>query len=381
MDFALSAKQRELQERAREAVDRVVSPIAAESPAGKVLSRDQVSRLYKGLAPLGYLGSTISPDLGGAGMSLLDYGLLLEALGPSPVVLAEIVPPRMIARSGTPEQKRRWLGPLLSGDLIATAAITEPQAGSDTRGFTCEGVPGPDGYRITGKKKWIKLGGVADLLTLMVVEPGLPAKARHTRLVVERAQTPWLSRELPSVGMRNLSYAELEFRGAVAPVENRIGNAGEALTTFGRAIEASRPFIGLTALGIAAHALALATRYAKDRHAFGRPIAKFQAIQIALADASAEVAAARLLCLQALWMMDQDQHCAREASMAKVLATETAVRACGAAMEVMGAMGLSEEAGVERCWRDCRMLTVIDGTSGINRLIAGREITGHAAFL
>jgi alkylation response protein AidB-like acyl-CoA dehydrogenase len=381
MDFALSKQQQALQERAREAVDRVVVPIANEAAEGGILTRDQVSRIYQGLAPTGYLGSTISPDEGGAGLSFLDYGLLLEAFGASPFLLGEVVPPRLIARVGTPEQKKRWLAKLLSGELVATAAITEPQAGSDTRGFTCEGVPGPDSYRITGKKKWIKFGGIADLMALMVVEPGLPAKARHTRIIVERDVTPWESREVRSVGIRNVSFVELEFKGAEVPRTNLISKPGEALQAFGRGIEASRPFIGLTAIGIASHALDLATRYTRDRVAFGRPIAKFQAIQVALADAAMEIAAARLLCLQALWMMDNELHAAREASMSKVLATEASVRACNAAMDVMGAMGLSEEAGVERCWRDCRMLTVIDGTSGINRLIAGREITGHPAFI
>lgn len=381
MDFALSRKQQELQERAREAVTRVVVPIVAEVKDGGILSRDQVSRIYQGLVPTGYVGSTISPDQGGAGLSFLDYGLLLEAFGASPFLLGEVVPPRLIARVGTPEQKKRWLAKLLAGELVATAAITEPQAGSDTRNFTCEGVPGPTSYRITGKKKWIKFGGVADLMALMLVEPGLPPKARHTRFIVERSVTPWESREIPSVGIRNVSFAELEFKGVDVPIENRISKPGEALQAFGRGIEASRPFIGLTAIGIATHALDLATKYTKDRVAFGRPIAKFQAVQVALADAAMEVAAARLLCLQALWMMDNELHAAREASMSKVLATEASVRACHAAMDVMGAMGLAEEAGVERCWRDCRMLTVIDGTSGINRLIVGREMTGHAAFI
>ncbi|MFI5020408.1 MAG: acyl-CoA dehydrogenase family protein [Alphaproteobacteria bacterium] len=381
MDFALTKAQQELQERAREAVARVVVPLAKALPRGGRLSAAEMSQLYKGLVPLGYLGSTISPELGGAGMSFLDYGLLLEALGSSPVVLAEIVPPRLIAAVGTPEQRKRWLGALLAGDWVSTAAITEPQAGSDTRAFACEGVSERDGYRVTGRKKWIKLGGIADLMTLMVVEPGRERKARHTRLVVERSVSPWRSRELPSVGIRNLSYAELEFDHVLVPRQNLLGQPGQALAAFGRGIEASRPFIGLTAVGIANAALDIARAYAGERVAFGRPLAKFQAIQLSLADAATELAAARLLCLQALWIMDQGRACPREASMAKVYATEAAVRVCHAAMDVMGAMGLSEEAGVERCWRDCRMLTVIDGTSGIQRLIIGRELTGQAAFI
>jgi len=381
VDFALSKAQQELQERAREAVERSIVPIVREAPADAPLGAAEMKRIYQALAPLGYLGSTVAPELGGAGMSFLDYGLLLEALGPSPVVLAEVVPPRLIAAAGNDEQRRRWLPGLLSGELIGTAAITEPQAGSDTRAFTCEGVPVGEEYRVSGRKKWIKLGGIADLVALMVVEPGREAKARHTRLVAERAQSPWSARELRSVGLRNLSYAELTFDGALVPKANMLGQPGQALTAFGRGIEASRPFIGLTAIGIASHALDLARRWTRDRIAFGRPLAKFQAIQLALADAATELAAARLLCLHALWILDQGRPCPREASMAKVQATEASVRAANAAMEVMGAMGLAEEGGVERCWRDCRMLTVIDGTSGINRLIVGRELLGHSAFL
>ena len=323
----------------------------------------------------------IARELGGAGMSFLDYGLLLEALGPSPVMLAEVVPPRTIARYGTPEQRARWLGPLLAADLISTAALTEPQAGSDTRGFTCKGVPGPDGYRITGKKKWIKFGGTADLITLMVVEPGDGGKPQHTRFIVERDASPWKSRELPSIGIRNVSFAELEFVDVLVPRENMLAGPGQALQAFAAGIEASRPFVGLTAVGLAGHALDIAASYTRGRIAFGRPLARFQAIQLQLAEAATELAAARLLCLHALWLMDQGQRCPREASMAKFYATEASVRVCNAAMDAMGAMGLAEEGGVERCWRDARMLTVIDGTSGKNRLIVGRELLGQAAFV
>jgi alkylation response protein AidB-like acyl-CoA dehydrogenase len=381
MDFSLSKAQLRLQEEARDAVERIVMPIAAAIPRSAQLGPQQVSQIYKGLAPLGYLGSTISPDLGGAGMSYVDYGLLLEAFGASPVLLAEIVPPRTIAAVGTADQRRRWLEPLLAGDWVSTAAITEPQAGSDTRALACQGTPGPDAYRVNGRKKWIKFGGIAHFMTLMVVEPGRDPKARHTRLAVERSVSPWKNRELPSVGMRNLSFAELEFDDVAVPRENVLGQPGRGLQQFGRGIEASRPFVGMSAVRIARHAVDIARRYTRERVAFGRPLPKFQSIQTVLADAAAELEAARLLCLQALWLLDQGRACPREASMAKLFSTEAAVRACSAAMDVMGAMGLAEEGGVERCWRDCRMLTVIDGTSGIQRLIVGRELLEQSAFV
>jgi alkylation response protein AidB-like acyl-CoA dehydrogenase len=381
MDFAPTKRQGELQERAAEAVRRVVEPIAAAVPAGGKLGAEQMRALYRGLAPLGYVGSTIPEDAGGAGLSYVDYGLLLEALAAGPVVLGEVVPPRTVFYLGTPEQKARWLPRLLSGDVVGTAAITEPQAGSDVRNLQTTAVRDGGGFVVDGRKKWIKLGGVCDAMTLLVVaDPAKGARGGTTRLFLERAVSPWQSRELETVGIRNLSFAELAFEGVRVPAENQLGEAGAGTEAFYRGIEASRAIVGLQAIGLARKALDLASAYVKERVAFGRALAKFQAIQTSLADAAAETEAARLLCLKALWLLDSGQRCPREASMAKLLAAETAVRAAHAAMDTMGAFGLSADAGVERCWRDARMLTVIDGTSGIQRLIIGREMLGVPAF-
>ena len=229
--------------------------------------------------------------------------------------------------------------------------------------------------------EWIKLGGVSDLITLLVVS-GKSADGRPetSRLVLERAQSPWESRELDAVGMEAISFAELRFKGVRVPKENLLGTAGLGAEQFNRGIEASRGFVAMQAVGLARRALAAAIAYAKERFAFGRPLAKFQAIQTALAEAAAKLDAARLLSLRALASLDAGRRVPGEVAMAKFFATETAVDICHVAMDAMGAHGLSREAGVERCWRDCRMLTVIDGTSGIQRLIVGRELFGTAAF-
>jgi alkylation response protein AidB-like acyl-CoA dehydrogenase len=136
VSFVETKEQLALQEQARDVVARVVTPVAASVPAGQKLTPDHLRRIYKALEPLGYLGSTIPREFGGAGLSYVDYGLLLEALAAGPVVLGEIVPPRTINYLGSEAQKRRWLPKLFSGDWVSTAAITEPQAGSDMRGFT-----------------------------------------------------------------------------------------------------------------------------------------------------------------------------------------------------------------------------------------------------
>jgi alkylation response protein AidB-like acyl-CoA dehydrogenase len=376
VSFAETQAQLALQEAARDAVENVVTPIAASVPAGEKLTPEHLRTIYKELTPLGYLGSTIPRDVGGAGLSYVDYGLLLEALAAGPVVLGEIVPPRTINYLGNAEQKRRWLPRLFSGDCVSTAAITEPQAGSDMRGFTTTAVLKGDTYVVNGRKRWIKLGGVSDLMTLMVVDPdgGL------SRLVLESAVSPWQSREMEAVGIKNLSFAELTFADVRVPRENVLGTAGAGAEQFHRGIESSRVFVGIQAVGIARHALDIAMAYVKERTAFGRPIGKFQGIQMALADAATRLQAARLLCLNALAILDAGRRAPCDVSMAKLFAVETAITTCQVAMESMGAWGLAVDAGVERCWRDCAMLTAIDGTANIQRLIVGRELLGMPAF-
>ena len=159
-----------------------------------------------------------------------------------------------------------------------------------------------------------------------------------------------------------------------------LGSASAGVEGFYRGVEASRALLGLQACGLARAAIERAKVYAGERVAFGRPIGKFQAVQLALAEAASRVEAARALSIKALQILDDGRRCPREASMAKAFATETAVATCAAAMGTMGAFGLSEEAGVERLWRDAKMLTVIDGTSDIQRLIVGREELGVSAF-
>lgn len=377
MSFIETPAQLELQEAARETVRTVVAPIAAAVAPGARLTAADFSRMFKALAPLGYLGSTIGREFGGAGLSYVDYGLLLEALAEGPVLLGEVVPPRTINYLGTDEQRRRWLPKLFSGEWVSTAAITEPQAGSDMRGFTCKAVLEGDHYVVNGRKRWIKLGSVSDLMTLMVVDES----GGLSRLVLERAESPWAGVDIDTVGLRNVPLSELTFDAVRVPRENILGTAGQGGEQFHRGIESSRAFIGIQAVGIARRALDIAMQYAKDRIAFGRPIAKFQAVQTALAEAATRLQAARLLCLNALSILDAGRRAPCDVSMAKLHAVETSIQVCLVAMESMGAWGLAVDAGAERCWRDCSMLTAIDGTANVQRLIIGRELLGVPAFV
>ncbi|WP_340108259.1 acyl-CoA dehydrogenase family protein [Pikeienuella sp. HZG-20] len=370
-----------LHEEARERIARHVKPVFEAKQPNERLSNAEMRNLYKAFAPMGYLGSTIPKEAGGAGLSYLQYGLLLEALGSSPIMLGEIVPPRSIFFLGDDAQRERWLPRLLAGDMVATAAITEPQAGSDLRGMTTNAVKANGGYRLNGRKKWIKLGGVADAMTVLAITDPDSSPKRMSRFFVERDATPWASEELPCIGIRNVSFAEVGFDDLQLEESNLLGGGTDGVEGFYRGIEASRALIGLQAAGLAAEAIRLAKEYAKERTAFGRPLAKFQAVQTKIADVAAAVEASRALSISALRILDGGRRCPREAAMAKVFATETAVTACTTAMSCMGAYGLSEAAGVERLLRDAMMLTVIDGASDIQRLIVGREEFGVAAFV
>ncbi|MFM9980909.1 MAG: acyl-CoA dehydrogenase family protein [Burkholderiales bacterium] len=376
MSYIETAAQRELQEAARAVVHEVIEPAVTRLGPAARMPADELTRFYKALAPLGYVGSTLPVSVGGPGLTYVDFGLLIEALGCSPVALDEVVPPRTIYYLGNDAQRARWLPSLLSGNRVSAAAITEPQAGSDMRAFTCKAELRGDHYLVNGRKRWIKLGATSDLMTLMVVDDS----GGLSRLVVERAESAWHSVPIDTVGMRTIDITELVFENVRVPRENLLGSSGQGAEQFHRGIESSRALIGIQACGIARHALDIAISYAKERKAFGKPIGKFQAIQTALAIAETRLQAARLLCLSALARLDAGQRAPKEVSMAKSFAVEAAVSACLAAMESMGAWGLATDAGVERCWRDCAMLTAIDGTANIQRLIVGRELLGMAAF-
>ncbi|GAA5236512.1 hypothetical protein FOZ76_14095 [Verticiella sediminum] len=366
-----------LQEAAADVVQRVVAPLCAATPPGARMSAQDLRTCLRALAPLGYLGSTIPRELGGAGLSYVAYGILLEALARGPLLLSEVVPPRTINYLGSEEQKRRWMPQLFAGDWIGTAAITEPQAGSDMRAFTATAELRGDHYVINGRKRWLKHGSTADLITLMVKDA---ATGGLSRLVLERDVSPWHSEDIATVGLRQLSLAEIVFEDCRVPRENLLGQAGVGGEQFHRGIEASRAFIGIQAAGLAGRALELAQAYARERVAFGRPIGRFQAIQVALADAATRVQAARLLCLNALALLDAGGRSPCDVAMAKSYAVDTALAVSQTAMECMGAWGTAEDAQVERCWRDAAMLAAIDGTGNIQRLIIGRETLGMSAF-
>jgi acyl-CoA dehydrogenase len=377
VSFVETKEQLALQEAARDVVTRVVDPVARAVPAGQKLSPDDLRRIYKALRPLGYLGSTISRDFGGAGLSYVDYGLLLEALASGPVVLGEIVPPRTINYLGSEEQKRRWLPKLFSGDWVSTAAITEPQAGSDMRAFTTTATLEGDAYVVNGKKRWIKLGGVSDLMTLMVVD----AKGGLSRLVLERAVSPWASTEFEAVGIRNLSFAELSFVRVRVPKENLLGEEGGGFAIAQARLGPGRVHHCMRAIGLAERALDLMCMRAQTRVAFGKPLADQGVVRERIAESRMQIEQVRLLTLKTAWMMDTVGKKAAQTEIAaiKVMAARVATDVIDRAIQLFGGAGVTDDWPLASMYAHARTLHLVDGPDEVHmRQIARRELGKYA---
>lgn len=385
MFFELTDEQRMLRDTVRRFLVKEIVPIASDLDRQGPLTKERAHGLLKRLIPFGYLGSTIPEADGGAGATYLTYGILLEELRRAYASLGGVTgitaaAARTIHRSGSPEQKGRYLGPLLRGEIIGCSGISEPDAGSDisgirTRAIRCEG-----GYRISGTKLWISNGTIADfVITYASTDPERGAKG-ISRFIVDRRESPFVSREILKMGVRSFPTAEVVFEDCFVPFGALLGEEGGAFKDALRNIQIARCMAAVAAVGIAQAAIDASIAYAGKREQFGRPIASFQLIQEMIAEMVTETEAARLLAYQALDRIDRGGKFIKESAMAKYFATEAAVRVTSRAVQIHGAYGLSEEFPVERYFRDARMYTVPDGTTEIQKLIIGREVLGISAI-
>lgn len=386
MDFELTPEQALLRESARRVLEKEIAPLVDELDRQGPLTRARIREFFGLLSPLGYLGHVVPERYGGAGMRYVEYGVLMEELWrayPSLgiVVMIQGGAMRAIALWGSEEQKTRYLPPLISGNLIGCGAITEPDVGSNPAAVETTAQLTGANYVLSGTKTWISNGTVADLAVVVtrVVDAGGTFQGLG-RLIVEKAVSPFTTREIPKMGLRSSPTAELHFDGCPVPAENLIGRPGMGLKMTLKGFEVGRCLLALAGVGIATAAIEAAVRYANSRTQFGRPIGKFQLIQAMLAEMVAERDAARLLAYRALQRLDQGGRAVTESSLAKFYATEAAVKVASKALQIHGAYGLSEEFALERYFRDARSLTIPDGTTEIQKLIVGRELLGLRAF-
>ncbi len=386
MDFQFSEEQKMLRSAARDFLAKEIVPLVDEHERRGPLSKEEATGFIKRLTPLGYIVGLVPEEYGGLELDLVSYAMLLEELSYAWAGLASIINiagalPLALTTRGTEEQRAKFLARSLSGEIIGCGAITEPDSGSDApRGIKTKAVLDGDEWVVNGTKVWITNGTIADVVNLLTWTDFGQGAQGISSLLVEKEVSPFSARELNKLGLKAAPTAELSFADCRVPKGNLLGEpeAGPRITLAG--FEFGRSSLGIRACGIAQAAIDAAIRYARERKQFGRPIGSFQMIQEMIADMIAETEAGRLLSLHAFYLLSKGERCRKESSMAKAYCTEMAVGVTSKAIQIHGAMGLSDEYPVERYFRDARTMTIPDGTTQIQKLIVGREVLGIKAF-
>lgn len=377
MDLELTAEQRLIRDTVREFAQAEIAPRAREVDENERFPREN----FAGMADLGLMGLPIPEEYGGAGADTVSYALAVEeisaACGSTGLTYAAHVSLACgpLLYFGTEAQKQKYLVPLARGEHLGAFGLTEPQSGSDAAGLRTTAVREGNDWVIIGQKMWITSGSIADtLIVAAVTDPELGAHG-ISNLIVEKG-TPGFTpgKDEPKMGLKGSVTSQLFFENCRVPAENMLGQPAEGFVQFMKTLDGGRISIAAMALGLGRAALEAAIAYAKERHAFGQAIAKFQAIQWMIADSATELEAARLLIYQAAAMKDAGKRYTKEAAMAKLFASEAAERACFRAIQIHGGYGYSREFPVERYYRDNRLTEIGEGTSEIQRLVIARQI-------
>jgi alkylation response protein AidB-like acyl-CoA dehydrogenase len=383
VDFQLTSEQRMIQDSVRRMVSRDIQPILDAHNADAPLPKEAMRQVLQFCATQGLISARVPESAGGAGLPTLVYGLMMEQLPPvvTLAVLGQEVTVTRIHFESTDEQRERFLPDLMSAGKITCTGTTEPDVGSDPRAVKTRADADGDDYVLNGRKMWITNASICDVINVTSSvgkdERGL---SRMMRIVVERDASPFEAHEIPALGLRQGHLGEVVFENCRVPKANQLGQVGDAARILTLTWLANRPILGLCAVHMAEAALQAALKYAGDRVQFGRTIGSTQLVQEMLADISTAITTSRLLCYYALSCIDNGDRANQISAMAKRYAIASCQRAVSLAMEVHGAMGISRELGLERYYRDIRMLPIPDGTNQILTLIEGRELTGTQAY-
>ena len=392
MDFELSDEQRLFRQTLREFADKEIMPVAPEWEAAGRYPAEIVGRLRE----LGLFGLNVPEEYGGLAADRVSYALAFEEIARAWLGAAGLIGPHsvacwLVARNGTPEQKQRYLPDMASGELRSGIALTEPGAGTDLQGIATRAVRDGSGgggggyYTVSGAKTWITNARVAGLLPVLVKTGGAERSPRAMSVLLVETSAPGftVTRDLPKLGYKGPETCELVLDQVRVPAGNLLGGEeGHGLQQVLSALEIGRINIAARAVGVAQAAYDAALGYARTREAFGHPIAEFQAIQLKLADMATEIQAARLL---TYWAAARSQASGGrvdlEAGMAKMYASEVALKCALESMRIHGGYGYSAEFVVERLYRDAPLMAIGEGTNDVQRLVIARSLVSGAGRL
>jgi hypothetical protein len=383
MDFSLNAEQQMIQDAVQKFAQAQILPYSRDWDHALAFPRDL---LYK-MGELGYLGVPIPEEYGGTGLDYISEAIVFEEVGYADSSVRTTLSVQMslveltILKWGTEEQKQMYLPKLCSGGWLGCFGLTEPDAGSDAGNVATIAIRDGDGWLLSGQKVWISNGTWADVAIIFAqTEPGSKHKGMVAFLVDPK--TPgYSSRKMHGkLGLHASDTGELFLDNVRVPDSARLGQVGEGFKIAMSALDNGRYGVASGCVGTAQRALDVSVRYAKERIAFSRPIAGFQLVQDMLAQMSVNVEAARLLVYQAGWVKNQGKSSTIPVSRAKYFCAEIAKQNADMAIQVHGGYGYSDEYVPERLWRDCRVASLYEGTSQIQKLIIGRDLTGISAF-
>jgi len=381
VDFTLSGDQEQFRSMLRDFVDGEIVPVAREWEHSGRYPTEIVDQMKQ----LGLFGLMIPEEYGGAAADFVSFTLMFEEIARGWMGIAGILGSHslscwMLARHGTEEQKRRYLPDLATGARRTGIALTEPDAGTDLQGIRTTATRDGDHYVVNGTKMWITNARYADPLPVLVKtdRSATPAHKGMSVLLIE-AGTPGftVTKDIPKLGYKGTESCEVVFDDVRVPAANLLGGVeGRGMQQVLSALEVGRLNIAGRSLGIAQRAYDEALHYARDRRAFGKPIAEFQAIQIRLAEMATQLQAARLLTYWSADALDRGKRSDLQTGMAKLFASEVALQAAQDSMRVHGGYSYSAEFEIERLYRDSILMTIGEGTSDVMRTVIARSLIG-----
>ena len=377
MFFEFTEEQLMIQQAARDFAISELKPGVIDRDEHQKFPHEQIKKL----GDLGFMGMMVDPKYNGSGLDTISYVLAMEELSKIDASASVVVSVNNslvcfgLEKYGSDFQKEKYLKPLASGEKIGAFCLSEPEAGSDATSQQTSAIDMGDYYILNGTKNWITNGGNAS--TYLVIAQTNPAQ-RHkgiNALIVEKGMAGFtIGPKENKLGIRASDTHSLMFTDVKVPKENRIGEEGFGFSFAMKTLDGGRIGIAAQALGIASGAYELALQYSKERRTFGKPISSHQAIQFKLADMATEIEAARMLCLKAAWLKDKGLPYAQASSMAKLFASEVAMKTTVEAVQIHGGYGFVKEFHVERLMRDAKITQIYEGTSEIQRIVIAREI-------
>jgi len=380
MDVRLSEEQEILRRTVREFAEAEIGPHVMEWDEAQQFPMDLLPKL----AALGLMGIQFPEAAGGAGMTAVDYCICIEELARVCPAIALSVAAHNglctahIAMFGNDEQQRRYLPRLVGGEMLGAWGLTEAGAGSDAAGMRTTAVRQGHCWVINGAKSFITHGRIGGVMVVIAVTDRTKGHRGISAFVLEHG-TPGMSagKKENKLGMRASDTSEVIFQECRIPDSQLLGAEGQGFINTLQVLDAGRIGIAALSVGLAQGAYEAALRYAKERHQFGQPIAAFQAIQWKLADNATRIEAARLLTYRAAYMKDCGRRTTRESSMAKLFASEVAVKAADDCVQIHGGYGFVKDYPAEKYFRDVKLLTIGEGTSEIQRLVIARQLLGQ----